>query len=105
MNGKSPFIDSSLDCGWIEEFGDSDFANWAALSPLCASKFRAQMRAQVMPTFRDRFINLSNGTGILREAFVLFLSGPIEYTDLAQWALAAATEFSSKQSAARPNGA
>ena len=105
VNGKSPFIDSPLDCVWIEEFGDSDFANWAALSTLCASKFRAQMRAQVMPTFRDRFVNLSNGTGILSEAYVLFLSGPIQYTDLAQWALVAATEFSSKPILAFMSGA
>jgi hypothetical protein len=58
-----------------------------------------------MPPFRDRFVNLSNGTGILSEAYVLFLSGPIQYTDLAQWALVAATEFSSKPILAFMSGA
>lgn len=92
-----PFIDLPLSCDWIEDSGGSHSANFGALLHLCSvPAYRPQLHAWVIPEFRDRLIRLSNGTGILEEAFVSFISGPISYLDLAQWAIAAALEFSSK---------
>ena len=92
-----PFIDAPLDCSWIEAFGSSHPPNWTALLHICGNtKYRGQMHARVLPAFRDRLIELSNGTGMLHDAFVTFVSGPMRYIHLAHWSIAAASQFSSK---------
>lgn len=94
---NAAYIGSPLSCSWIEEFGGSHPANFAALAQLCATgSYRPQLHARVIPEFMDRFVRLSNGTGILEEAFVSFISGPIAYLNLVQWAIAAASTFSSR---------
>jgi hypothetical protein len=92
-----PYIDLPLSCDWIEKHGSSHPANFGALLHLCSvPSYRPQLHAWVIPEFRERLIHLSDGTGILEDAFVSFISGPIQYLNLAQWAIAAALEFSSK---------
>jgi hypothetical protein len=91
-----PFIDSPMDCSWIEAFGSSRDSQWSALLHLCGTNYRSQLQAWVIPAFKDRLIQLSFGTGIIEDAFVSFISGPILYMNLAHWAIAAAMEFSSK---------
>jgi hypothetical protein len=90
-----------LDCDYVESRQGlaswRDEANWSSFLPLCKEReFRAQLRARVLPAFRARFASLTGGTGIFEEAFVSFIAIAKPYVDLVEWALVAASEFSTR---------
>ena len=95
-----PLLHVPLDCDYVESrqgSGWKDPANWSAMLPLCRTAiYRAQLRARVLPSFRERFAALSGGSGVLPEAYVSFATGNVGYIDLATWALVAASEFSTR---------
>ena len=90
-----------LDCDYVESRQGlaswRDEANWSSFLPLCREpQYRAQLRAKVLPAFRARFSALTRGTGVFEEAFVSFISVAASYVDLAEWALVAASDFSTR---------
>ena len=103
-SNPAPLLDAPLSCELVEQrWGGperstaGDPARWADLLELCGSSLRNQLRAEVLPAFRDRFVSISGGTGIVSEAWVSFLFGTHTYSvDLARAAYTSAARFSSR---------
>lgn len=68
---------------------------WRGLARLCSSSLRPRVSMSVVPAYRQRYLEMTNGTGIIPEAFVSFVR-LAKYAHLMHASLAATSEFTDR---------
>jgi hypothetical protein len=86
----------SFSCDNISKHVACPDLKFDVMTGLCATEYgQSQLQAQLADGFDDRYQQVSDGTGIILEAFVTFVTGD-KYADLATYALRGAMEFTNQ---------
>jgi hypothetical protein len=99
-HGSHPLLDGNVNCTVIEKMflGKrvvEGMAGLRSLLPLCDSPVRHTISATVPTAYLETYARISNGSGIMDEAYVCFLRGNA-FVELSTSALRAVHEFSSR---------